>query len=453
MKIRSALSLVLGLALALCLCVPSAPAQAEAPSPDDLTELAQTLVQNMYEGDMDSTVKLLDPSIADELPAEALVAAVGQMPLLAGDFERITGAVRHDTPQGILVDVYAQHVGRPVRWRFVFNETSLITGLWMQPVTPEEVAAHFPGETEQDAAEGEGQEHPVTVGEYALPGVITVPTGERQPIAVLLVAGSGPNDRDSTVGRAANKPLRDLALGLAQHGISSLRYDKRSVARPDALGDTPTIEAEVLDDVAAAVELLATHDETRDARLFVIGHSLGGMLTPAILAQNPQLSGAVILAGTPRTLWDVIYDEGTALIPTLDQYSQKEKDALLKEGADMRDQANAVTAGGEGQIFGMPLPYIASLNNLHLENTARNTEKPLLILQGDRDAQVSAEIDYAAWQTLLEGRENARFKLYPGLNHLFMDSLTGTLEDYNTPGNVSPEVIDDIAAWLLAQVE
>lgn len=67
--------------------------------------------------------------------------------------------------------------------------------------------------------------------------------------------------------------------------------------------------------------------------------------------------------------------------------------------------------------------------------------------------QVSAEIDYAAWQTLLEGRENARFKLYPGLNHLFMDSLTGTLEDYNTPGNMSPEVIDDIAAWLLVQVE
>jgi len=54
---------------------------------------------------------------------------------------------------------------------------------------------------------------------------------------------------------------------------------------------------------------------------------------------------------------------------------------------------------------------------------------------------------------LLEGRENARFKLYPGLNHLFMDSLTGTLEDYNTPGNMSPEVIDDIAAWLLVQVE
>lgn len=453
MRNTRTLTVWLCFALAVCLSLP-VKIKGEAPAAgEDLKNLAQELTEQLHAGDLDATVQRLDPSIADQLPREAMETVNAQVSMLAGDFERVTGVVRNDTPQGIIVDVYAQHTGRPVQLRFVFNEKALITGLWIQPVTPEAVAALFPEADQGNGESPSGQEFPVTVGEYDLPGVITVPEGDLLPIAVVLVAGSGPNDRDGTVGRAGNKPLRDLAWGLAEKGITTLRYDKRSMVRPDTLGEKPTIEAEVLDDVTTAIALISQHEKTRGYSLFVLGHSLGGMLAPAILKQNPALSGAVILAGTPRTLWDVIYDQNAAMIPALDQYSQQEKDALLSEIAGMRDLANAVTQDGDGQLFNLPFRYIASLNNLHLADLARETTKPLLILQGEKDAQVSAETDYPAWQTLLKGHGNAEFKLYEGLNHLFMESATGTLADYDQPGHVAQEAVKDVAAWLTAQMQ
>ncbi len=459
---RIMLNTVLSLLLALLVPLAGfvAPAYAEAPTaaaatqqpasgelPEDVEALAAVLTAQLYAGEYADTVARLDAAIAAQLRAEALAAAIKQVTMMAGDFTKVLGTAREDTPQGIVVDVYVQHTGRPMRVRLVFNDQSRITGLWIQPVTAEEVAARFPQEETPASAETRGQEIPVTVGEYALPGLLTVPNGERLPITVLLVAGSGPNDRDSTVG-AGNKPLRDLAMGLAEKGISTLRYDKRSMARPDTLAATPTIQAEVLDDAAAGIALLQEHAETKGHAVFVAGHSLGGMLAPAMLQDNPALAGAVILAGTPRTLFDVIHDQSVAMMDEMSFGSDAEKKASLAQSAAMRDQANAITKDGDAILFGMPQAYIASLNNLKLADTAKALTRPMLILQGGKDVQVSAQVDYKAWQDLLLGHGNAQFRLYPELNHLLMASATGTLADYAQPGTVAQEVIDDIAAWL-----
>src|SRR5215831_9873048 len=153
-------------------------------------------------------------------------------------------------------------------------------------------------------------EEAVTVGgdEWALSGTLSMPIG---PIAgaVVLVHGSGPNDRDETVG--ANAPFRDLAWGLADRGVAVLRYEKRTRAHAAQLAtvETFTVREETTDDAIRAAALLRAHDRIDPKRIFVLGHSLGGTVAPRIAAEDRALAGIVIMAGSTRPLADVARDQ------------------------------------------------------------------------------------------------------------------------------------------------
>ncbi len=126
---------------------------------------------------------------------------------------------------------------------------------------------------------------------------------------MVLVQGSGPQDADETIG--PNKPFADLAYGLASQNIAVLRYVKRTKQYgADSKSDKPfTVKDEVTDDVIAAVALLAKMPEVNKKQIYVLGHSLGGMLAPRIAAEDPQVAGIIILAGTARPLENVVVDQ------------------------------------------------------------------------------------------------------------------------------------------------
>jgi len=113
-----------------------------------------------------------------------------------------------------------------------------------------------------------------------------LPVGVERPPVAILVHGSGPGDRDESVG--ANRPLRDLAVGLASHGIAVLRYEKRTKVYPeDFLAvKAPTVNDETIDDVDRAVDLLRSWTEVDAGRIIVVGHSLGATVAPRIAARN-----------------------------------------------------------------------------------------------------------------------------------------------------------------------
>ncbi len=119
---------------------------------------------------------------------------------------------------------------------------------------------------------------------------------------MVLVHGSGPQDQDETIG--PNKPFTDLAYGLASQNIAVLRYVKRTKQYgADSKSDAPfTVKDEVTDDAIAAVALLAKMPEVNKKQIYVLGHSLGGMLAPRIAAEDPQVAGIIIMAGTARPL-------------------------------------------------------------------------------------------------------------------------------------------------------
>lgn len=290
---------------------------------------------------------------------------------------------------------------------------------------------------------------PTPVG--PLHGALTLPAGAGPFPAVVLVAGSGANDMDETIG--PNKPLRDIAEGLARAGIASLRYDKRTFDHPGGSASL-VIDTEVTDDAVAAAHLLAQQKEVDPRHVFVLGHSLGATMAPRIGQRDPQLAGLVLLAAPARRIFDVIEQQVREQLAKSGRPPAAIEQAVQADVAEQRLLA-AIAPGQpvpEGKFAGMPQGYWLSWSRVDPVADAKSIALPMLILQGGSDFQVSPTLDFARWQQELAGRPHTAFHLYPGLSHLFMPAgKTGTLADYKAPAHVDAKVIGDIAAWVKAQ--
>jgi dienelactone hydrolase len=279
----------------------------------------------------------------------------------------------------------------------------------------------------------------VTIGDDAwkLPGTLTMPKGDGPFPALVLVHGSGPEDRDESVGGA--KVFRDLAEGLASRGVAVLRYEKRTKQYPLqwAADAKFTVNQETVEDAARGVALLRTQARIDPAHVFVLGHSLGGYLAPRILKRDPKIAGFVVMAGNVRTLEELIVD-------------QTEYIASLKENLTANDQAKLAEIK-KNPFAGMSLPaaYVADLKGYRPDLEAKSLNTPMLILQGERDYQVTMK-DFDLWKSALQARRNVRFHTYPKLNHLFIAGEGKSRpEEYQEPGHVDEQVVADIANWIL----
>jgi len=293
-------------------------------------------------------------------------------------------------------------------------------------------------------------------GAFPIGATVTMPQSGGKAPAVVMVQGSGPQDRDESV--AMNKPFRDIARSLAERGIASIRYDKRTYSYPERmkamLGELTVFE-EVIDDTIKCAEYLSDLPDIDADKIYLLGHSLGGMLAPRIDehyrgAHGKSFAGLIIMAGSPRRLAEIIRDQNLASLDDLPENiresAKKQIDAMLDmfdAFADMPDEdvKNIDIGGASGY-------YIKELDAKTAADYLQGYNKPIMILQGAEDFQISPEKDFEPYKAILEGRDNAKFKLYEGLNHLFMPSIKGTIEDYETPGSVDTVVINDIAAWI-----
>lgn len=301
----------------------------------------------------------------------------------------------------------------------------------------------------------------IVVGEntkYPLNGLLTLPDQAAGPVqAVVFVHGSGSSNMDEKVGRLT--PFRDLAEGLARHGIASIRYDKRSFAHgwkmmKDQSGPI-TVKEETIEDAVLATALLRRDPRINAENIFIVGHSMGGMLAPRIDAEGGNYRGLILMAGTPRKLEEVLIEQNEELLSTmkglLRKLVEKQMQKLINTFDGMYDltdeEAKQKKVGG-----GTTLYYFKEMGEHATSNYLTDLHKPVLIMQGEKDFQVSVEKDFEAYRALLKDKKNVTFRLYESLNHAFVPSVYGSIakarKEYRVAQHIGEDVISDLANWI-----
>ncbi|MGG6312570.1 alpha/beta hydrolase family protein [Paenibacillus macerans] len=300
-------------------------------------------------------------------------------------------------------------------------------------------------------------EREVTVGEgsMALPGTLTLPAGDGPFPAVVLVHGSGTNDRDESIG--GSKPLRDLAVGLAAQGIAVLRYDKVTYEHTFKVAADPkfTLKKETVDDALKAVDLLKGMPDIEASRIFVAGHSQGGYAMPLITAADAggRIAGSILLSGPSGKFADLLAEQQAVLLSRvkqlgLDTAPYEQQAAVYTAITAMVNDPQYTVDHMPEQFPSQPAYWWFEQKNYVPAELAKQQTGPMLILQGENDWQVPMK-QFTGWKTALKDRKDVTFKSYPQVNHLLAvtDGLSiGT--EYTQPSNVSKEIIDDMAAWI-----
>ena len=293
-------------------------------------------------------------------------------------------------------------------------------------------------------------------GPVPLPGTLTLPAGQGPFPALIIVHGSGAGDRDLTMGPqpplSLIKPYRDLAWGLAQRGVAVLRYDKRTKVAPMwFMGKTFTVWDESVQDALAALTLLRQQPEVQAARTYLIGHSLGGMLAPRIAKADGKLAGVILMAGATRAKTVDQVERQLAYIQSVSGADSGVVKAQRVQLEPLLARIRALTPADSTNpqiLLGAPARYYLDLDSYDPAAAMRELTTPLLVLQGLRDYQVTAD-QLDDWLEALGPRSELTVKRYEGLNHLFLRGEgPPSPADYRKPGNVDPEVISDIAEWI-----
>lgn len=441
--------LSLAAALLALLTVPgSAPDQ--QPAQRDETLHARDLIAAMASKDFATVEAQFDDKMKAAMPAGHLASMWDTLLMQAGAYKSCAAPSRvRVIADKQMVITTCQFDRAPLDIQFAFDAGSRISGMAMRPVAPPDVPYALPSY----ATAGAYTESSLTVGsgEWALPATLDMPAGAGPFPLVVLVHGSGPDDRDETVG--ADKPFRDLGVGLASRGVAVLRYDKRTKVYAQKLRSAIanlTVKEETIDDALEAVKTARTQPKIDPARIYVLGHSLGGMLIPRIAAGDPSLAGVIVMAGLVRPLEQMIVEQVRYLAAADGTVSPAEQKAIDEASANAA-AVEALTpedAKSGRMVANAPASYWLDLRGYDPPAMARTERVPMLILQGERDYQVTMD-EFARWKAALAGKPNVTFHSYPALNHLFIAGTGKSLPaEYEKPGHVDETVIGDIANWI-----
>src|SRR5437588_520690 len=308
--------------------------------------------------------------------------------------------------------------------------------------------------------------------QVSLAGTLTLPSGSGPFPAAILIAGSGPHDRDENV--AGHRPFLVLADHLTRKGIAVLRYDKRGIGKSTGKFDQATTE-DFAGDAAVALSYLKSRKEIDAKKIGLIGHSEGGIIAPMLASQSLDAAWIVLLAAPGLKGEDVMLlqsglilkaagfdDDRIAKARDFNQQSyalaRKEKDPAVLEAklTDLVDSTGMSTTlpptALKPQAQVMTSAWFRFFLDYDPIPALKKTQCPVLALNGDKDLQMASKENLAQIQKALEDGGNQHFqtKELPGLNHLFQHAPTGSPTEYGgIEQTMAPEVLTTISDWIL----
>ena len=277
---------------------------------------------------------------------------------------------------------------------------------------------------------------------HVLAGTLTIPGGAAGPVpAVLLVTGSGAQDRDAALPLVRGYRLfREVADTLSRRGIAVLRLDDRGFGGSSGDASAATTE-DLADDARAALEFLRRRKDVDPSRLGVVGHSEGGVIAPMVAADGPPLRAIVLMAGTSRPGREVLEYQLRNMIGRAPGFSASQRDSALA-GIPAMIAARASNAWMRYFLEYDPLPVLGRV------------KVPVLVLQGATDRQVTADQAEEIATALRAGGNSAvTVRVFPDVNHLFLPDPSGYPQDYAAlPPAVSDAVLGTLADWLAREL-
>ena len=285
----------------------------------------------------------------------------------------------------------------------------------------------------------------ILLNEIYVPIILTIPNAPFSTLCIF-IPGSGAQDIDATVG--PNKIFRDISVGMSSNSIATLRFAKTNVTN-NKDKNLITIEDEYLIITAKILEYIATNTLLKEKHIYIVGHSLGGRIAPNIAGQNKQTKGIILLAANSRPLDSLLIDQLKYISMIHENSTQDQIDIVVVEKKMKYLRDSLTTESNRDQLpFNIPASYWISLNHINPIKMIDSLNLPTLILQGERDYQVTM-VDFKLFQQLLRNNKNVSFHSYPALNHLFLEGTEKSMpSEYLKFSNVPHYLILDITNWI-----
>lgn len=422
---------------------------------DDIAIKANEFLLKLMNGSFAEAA--MDLSANLPLPEQALKQLWQSVEQQSGGFGKLLSTRTESNAVHHQVVFTFQGVQIPIEATIKLDRSGLVDDIGFSPAMPPSVyqkpAYDEPSRyTEQEVVVGEGA--------FALPGTLAMPIGEGPFAAVVLVQGSGPHDRDSTIGGA--KPFRDLAVGLAAQHIAVLRYEKVTKEHGLKISMNPnvTLQRETVDDALEAVKLLKGTKGIDPSKIFIAGHSQGALGVPKMIELDPSgdIAGAVMIAGPSESFTSVLVEQQEVLLERVKSLGLPTEQfepsvAFWKSVAAMVEDPQYSVDNLPAKFPVQPAYWWYEQRDYVPGEVAAKQDRPMLILQGENDWQVSMK-QFEQWKKVLKERNNVQYKSYPHVNHLLVEHNELSIGmEYAQPANVPAVLIEDIAKWILNPVK
>ena len=271
-------------------------------------------------------------------------------------------------------------------------------------------------------------------------GTLLTPNNTTNPKLAIIIAGSGPTDRNGNQNFLKNNSLKKLAEGLSKNGIATFRYDKRVVKQiKQGSFNNDIVFDDFIKDATDVINFFKM--QNRFSGIYVIGHSQGSLV--GMVASKENVDGFISLAGAGQNIGDVIIEQVNKTAPMLKTDTERVV-GILKEGKTTNDYPMALASMFNKDIQ----PFMINWMSYNPVEVLKDLQIPILIINGTKDLQVSTE----EAKLLKNANENAQLKIIDKMNHVLFiiegDDLENSKSYNEANRSISPSLVDDITSFI-----